>query len=155
MIFLLIAIVIFIADFIIKDYIERNKKENDSELIIKDKVILRKVYNKGIMFNIGEDKAEFITGLSVGVFAIVLFGYIHLLLKNGYGVLKLGASFVIGGAASNIYDRLMKKKVVDYFSINTKVKKIKQIVFNISDWFIFLGAIIIFISQIRSRKEPK
>jgi len=155
MIFLFIATIVFVADFIIKDYIDRNKKENTPELILKDKVIVQKVYNKGMMFNLGEEKTELVTGLTVIIFLTSLAGFIYLLFKKGHGALKLGTSLVIGGAASNLYDRLMKQKVVDYFSFNTKVKKIRQIVFNLSDWFIFIGVVIIFISKLKKIKESK
>lgn len=59
--------------------------------------------------------------------------------KERVSVLKLAFSFIIGGACSNVYDRIVRKYVVDYFSFNTKLKKLKDIVFNISDMFIFLG----------------
>lgn len=155
MIYLLIAVGVFITDFIIKDYIDRKKEENKPEEILEGKIILHKVYNKGAIFGLGSKKPEFTTGISVGVGAATLIAYLHLLLKSGYGLLKLGLSFVVGGAASNIYDKIVKKQVVDYFSINTKIKKVKRIVFNISDWFIFLGTIIIFISQLFKTKSGK
>ncbi len=55
-------------------------------------------------------------------------------------LIKLGLSFVVGGAFSNVYDRLVRRYVVDYFSFNVKWERLRRIVFNISDLFIFLGS---------------
>ena len=54
---------------------------------------------------------------------------------------KLGASFLLGGAASNLYDRLNRGYVVDYIRFpNCRIKKIRHIIFNIADFFLFMGA---------------
>lgn len=65
---------------------------------------------------------------------------------------KIGLSILLGGAVSNLYDRLARHYVVDYFSI--QYGKLKKVVFNLGDFFIFLGAIILFVAEIvRSLRE--
>ena len=59
---------------------------------------------------------------------------------------KLGASFLLGGAASNLYDRLNRGYVVDYFSI--RCKYLEKVVFNLGDFFIFAGSALIAASDL-------
>ena len=58
--------------------------------------------------------------------------------KKGQFVEKIGLSMVIGGGLSNLYDRLFRGYVVDYFSIQWK--QLKKVVFNLGDIFIFAGS---------------
>ena len=60
-------------------------------------------------------------------------------------MIKIGLSFVLGGAYSNTYDRIFRNYVVDYISFNVKNKKIRQIVFNVADFCIMIGAILVVI----------
>lgn len=59
---------------------------------------------------------------------------------------KLALSLVLGGAISNLYDRLVRRYVVDYFSL--QFGKLKKVVFNLGDIFIFLGAAIFLIVEL-------
>ena len=49
-------------------------------------------------------------------------------------------SMMVGGGLSNLWDRIYKKHVVDYIRFDTPWKRFSRIVFNISDFFIFIGA---------------
>ena len=51
---------------------------------------------------------------------------------------------MVGAAASNLYDRITKGGVTDYFVI----KGIPKIVFNLSDLVIILGAVISVLGEI-------
>ena len=64
-------------------------------------------------------------------------------------VMRTGLAFLLGGAFSNTYDRLKRKYVVDYFSLNVKWKRLRRIVFNISDFCIMTGALLTVIGSIR------
>ena len=69
-----------------------------------------------------------------------------LLQKKGHTVEKLGFSLTLAGALSNIYDRLTRHYVVDYFSINWG--KLKKVIFNLGDMFIFLGGMVLLLHEI-------
>ena len=58
---------------------------------------------------------------------------------------KLGLAVALGGAVSNTWDRMVRGYVVDYFSI--RWKGLKKVVFNLGDFFIFLGALMILAGQ--------
>ncbi|MDE6319457.1 MAG: signal peptidase II, partial [Lachnospiraceae bacterium] len=47
------------------------------------------------------------------------------------------------------YDRLVRKYVVDYVSFPVRNPRIRRIVFNISDFCILIGALLMTFAQIR------
>lgn len=137
MVYLVIIGAIFIGDLFVKNYIEKNKKLGKQEKILKDKIIVTKYHNQGAFLNLLEKNREILL-----VFSGVLLGLLSMALlltspKKGKNMLKLGLSFMLGGASSNVYDRIHRGYVVDYFSFSF----FDKVVFNISDFFIFIGSI--------------
>jgi len=139
MIYIIIVLVIFITDNIIKQYIEENKTMHKSEKILNGYIILDRYHNKGAMLNFMQNNVKVIKIISTTLLGILMLVFAILMPKNGKLLLKLGLSLVLGGALSNVYDRLTKGYVIDYFSF----KCLKKIVFNISDICIFIGAALI------------
>ncbi|MCR1839437.1 signal peptidase II [Murimonas intestini] len=142
MFYLLIPASIFGADSYIKQKIENEGKEGEAREILGGKFLLRKVHNKGAMLNFMEGRQEMVAGFSLGLALCVVLGFLYSLGLKGRGFLKFSLALVTGGALSNVCDRLVRGYVVDYFSFNVKWKKFRQVVFNISDIFIFLGSIL-------------
>lgn len=139
----LLAIVVFVTDLIIKNHIERTKTEGETEAVCGGRLILHKYHNKGAFLNAGEGKRVLVSILSL----ILTLGATVLFLATftfrGNGMLRAGLALLLGGAYSNTYDRLVRKYVVDYVSFPVKNKKIRNIVFNISDFCIMIGALLI------------
>ena len=54
-----------------------------------------------------------------------------------------------GGGLSNLYDRYTKHHVVDYVRFQTGPKWFRRIIFNVSDFFIFIGAVLAVIGSER------
>ena len=77
--------------------------------------------------------------------------------KKGRVLEKTALTLVLAGGASNLYDRLKRGYVVDYFSI--QCGKLKKVVFNLGDIFVFLGSGILFgaelIKEIRGMLPEK
>lgn len=139
MIYIIIAVSIFLGDCFIKKYIEDNKEYGKNEEILNGNIIINKYHNKGAMLNFLENKKDIVIGVSGALLGVIMIIFSLLIPRKGHKLTKIGLSFIIGGAASNFYDRVKRGYVVDYFSF----KKLKKIVFNISDLFIFLGTFII------------
>lgn len=59
----------------------------------------------------------------------------------------------MGGALSNVYDRVVRKKVVDYFGFKTKWKKFSNITFNLGDLFIFAGTLLYMVTAMFHRRK--
>lgn len=142
MIYVLIAAGIFILDFFIKRRVDKKRKLNEEEKICGAAILLRKYYNEGATLNFLAKKPRLMTGIHTGVMTIVTVVFTLLLRKKGNVGAKLGMSLVVGGGMSNLHDRLTKKHVVDYFSFNVRWRKLRNVIFNISDIFIFAGALI-------------
>lgn len=146
MIYILIVAAIFITELKIKKYIEENKEMHKKEEIFQGNIILERYHNKGAMLNFMENSVQAVKVITTTLLGILLLLFVILLPKKGDHLLKLSLSLVLGGALSNVYDRLTKGYVVDYFSF----KFLKKIVFNISDICIFIGsAIMVLISFIK------
>lgn len=138
MIYILIVAAIFLTELKIKKYIEENKLMHKKEEILNGRIILERYHNKGVMLNFLENSVQTVKIITTTLLGIILLLFAILLPQKGNRLLKLSLSLILGGALSNVYDRLTKGYVVDYFSF----RFLKKIVFNISDICIFLGAVL-------------
>lgn len=143
MVYLLIITTIFIADLLIKSIVDKKCKAGEEIPCCHGKVIIRKYYNKGFALNKFEKYPKLVSYgpavLCVGLF----FRLLWLIATKGCKGMKLALSMVIGGAASNIYDRFTKHYVVDYIRFGVAWKWLRKIVFNISDFFIIIGTVLL------------
>lgn len=140
MIYPMIATVVFLVDFMVKGQVERKRELGEETPIFRGHVILRKYYNQGLAFERLQRQPRLVKLLCGSVMAVLCGTWALLLRQKENPGLKLGLSLVLGGGASNLWDRLTKGHVVDYFSIKSRFPRIQRIIFNISDWFIFLGS---------------
>ena len=137
-----LLVVLVCVDMGIKQYIEENFEEEEERETILDKVVLRKVYNKGFCFNTLDKKPELVRKTS-GILCSGLAIYnAWLFLRKGKWLRKFGMVFLTAGAISNTYDRLRRKYVVDYFSFGVIWQRLRRVVFNLSDFFIMIGAVL-------------
>jgi len=147
MIYIGIAATIFALELFVKKYVEKNKVIGKEELVFHNRVIVEKHHNKGALLNIFDQHQKVIAAISVGltVFALI-FGIYEWkepsksIARSGQ---KLGLAFLLGGALSNTYDRVVRGYVVDYCRLNVKWKAIRNIIFNIGDFFIMIGALLL------------
>ena len=148
MLFLIIAIGICVIDQIMKFYVECVWKKEEVPEDSDSKVMLTKQYNTGFILNWCERQKNTVKFISL-ILCSFLFGVLFTVVRGkGENFLKVALSFLFGGALSNTIDRVKKGHVVDYL----KFRKIKNIIFNIADLFIFLGAIMIAIREIFHKK---
>lgn len=97
-----------------------------------------------------EKTPKLLTGVTTVVTAGMTAFYVYLIKKPKQLFLKTGVGMILGGAWSNVWDRITRKYVVDYFSFHTKCRKLERVVFNLADMFIFLGGfLVIFWNMLR------
>lgn len=89
----------------------------------------------------GEKKSGFVAVLSIALTLAVTVLFLVTFSFHGNRLLKSGLALLLGGAYSNTYDRMRRHYVVDYVSFPVKNKAIRNIVFNISDFCIMIGAL--------------
>ena len=137
------------ADSLIKYAIGRNHPDGELRPALHGKIIIRKFHNKGAMLNLGASRQQTMAVLSV-IFTVFMTGvYVGTLGTRGRHMLKTGLSLILGGAYSNTYDRLFRKYVVDYVSFEVRNPRLRNIVFNLSDFGIMIGSCLLVISQMR------
>ena len=144
MIYVLIALSIFLIDQYSKNHFDKNIKIGEYKSVYKDKLFFTNIKNKGAL--LGFLKNNRVTLLISSFVATVVVGVLFvttLLGENKF--LKLGITFLTGGCVGNVYDRFKKGEVTDFICIKSK----KLPIFNIADVFIFLGAIISIITYLK------
>lgn len=139
MFYLLITALIWGGDSVVKRKVEESSLGKKTRSICGGRLLLQKVHNEGAILGIFEDKPEVVKNISLGMMAVIAVIYLNLLQEKGKAVLKIAFALTAGGAASNVTDRVRNHYVVDYFSIQTKWKRLRRIVFNLSDLCIMVG----------------
>ena len=129
---------IFFGDLWVKNHIEKHGTEKDGKIIL-----IRKHHNRGAVLNLGQNHSRVVAGVSVMLCMALAVVFLCSLGHRGNSLLRAGLAFLLGGAFSNTYDRLKRKYVVDYFSFHVKWKWLRRIVFNLSDFCILIGALLI------------
>ena len=142
--FILISIIIFILDQIIKYSIN----ENYANFINKNYIFftIDFVKNYGAAFNIFNGSRVFLSLVSI-FFSNVLI-YLIMFKKNIRVIDLYGYSLILGGTLGNGLDRVLKGYVIDFINL----KFINFPVFNIADISINIGFILIFYSLIKSKE---
>lgn len=146
-------------DLGLKWLIEQGKPEDFPKPLphTKEKILLYRNHNAGFPFGFLEQHGEIVRMLPLAVIS-GLTGFLAAICpQKGKTVQKLGIAIILGGAISNLYDRMVRHYVVDYFSI--QCGKLKKVVFNLGDIFVFLGSGILFgaemIKEIRGALPEK
>jgi len=144
MIWCLIVAVVFFVDFRMKKWAEENLKGKSRKKIGKTGCSLLLVHNKGFAGSKMKEKPNIVKLVHTVVLAAfgllcILSGYF----KKGNELTALGLSLILGGGASNLYDRWKKGYVTDYLGLPVA----KKLVFNLSDLCIFAGALIALIGE--------
>ena len=138
---------IFLLEFGIKTLVEKKRKLNTTKALCDGKILLRKHHNKGIVLNIGQETPRLVAWISfvlcMGITLVALiFG------KKANKFVKSGLALLLGGAYSNTYDRLFRTYVV-------KNARLRRIVFNIADFCIMIGTILVLIGGIGNENIGK
>lgn len=150
MVYLFIAAAAFALDYYLKCRIEK-KPDGFQKEILGGRVLLRKSHNKGAMLNLLDEKQQLVAGFSLGLTVSLAFIFLYLLGQRGQRLLKAGLAVLLGGACSNVCDRVRRRYVVDYFSFSVKWERLRKIVFNLGDIFIFLGTFFMICWNVRRK----
>lgn len=150
MIYILIVLTIVIGEYFIKNHIETKKELGERQEILQGRIIIRKHHNEGAFLNFMDEKKEMLKTISGVLLVLISLLFLILLPMKGKKLFKLGLALTLGGAISNVTDRVKRGYVVDYFSFNCK--KLKSIIFNLADMAIFLGSAFMLLSSLFSTK---
>lgn len=148
MVYLLIVLGIFALEYNLKNYTDSHRLQGAKEERFGGKLILRNYHNSEGGFGIFKKNPQLGVKISGVVLVCVIGEFVKALFGGAAFLVKLGLSLVTGGGLSNYYDRVTKGYVTDYFSFGVKNKKLKNTVFNLSDFFIFIGAVLFVVGRV-------
>ena len=146
------ATVLFGVDMAAKQYIEETMESGQEKAIGDTKIVLRKVYNKGFMLNLMDDRQDFIKIVTVVTGLGLLAEDTWIFAEKGRRLEKAGMALTSAGAASNIFDRLVRGKVIDYIGFQSKNTFLTKITANLGDFYIAAGMILMAAGRVLRRK---
>lgn len=148
-----LTVCLALADIALKSTIEGYMTRKEERTACGGKVILRKVYNKGFSFNLLEEKREAVKyGSAYAAVILTIWQLITLLQKKHY-LKKWGLSFMTAGAWSNTFDRWFRGYVIDYVGFQTKWKKVTAMTFNLADFLIGAGGMMVLLASVFKKKR--
>lgn len=142
MIYILIAIAVFLTEHRVKNWIETTKTLNEPVDTACPYVVVHPHHNKGTAGGKLVTKQKLIAGIALIFTLLCTLFFVVTLTHAGRNLLKLGLALLLGGAFSNTYDRLKRKYVVDYIQFRY-ANKLGRYIYNISDFAILIGALLI------------
>ena len=146
---ILVIFLVFILDRITKTSIITHQLNNQS-IFINEYLNIELVWNTGIGFGLLSQNANIYYHLiSFIIFSFIIF--LIYLLSKAHFFEKILFSLIVGGAAGNLYDRLIYFAVPDF--IDYHINYFHWFTFNIADIFITLGIILIIIQDLIFKKK--
>ena len=142
MIYIIITAAVFILDFFVKKYIDKHYKIKEKHPHLGGKVCIQKFYNRGATLNLLAKHPKIMTAVHSAVMLFVAVLFYFSMRISGKPLTKTGLAMLAGGGLSNLYDRYTKHHVIDYVRFGFGPKWFQQVIFNVSDFFIFIGAVL-------------
>lgn len=147
-----IPLAIMIGDGAVKKCAEKKLADRKSKELFGGRIRLHLLHNSGGALGVlGKNRRLVLVANSV-MLGIAADEFVHLLKRDRETSAKTGLALLIGGGASNLIDRVRRGYVTDYFSIHAgaRFRRLGGIVFNISDFCVFAGALLYVIGRSKS-----
>lgn len=127
----------------------KNKREYDKKQkeYLDGNIQILTYHNYGAFLNSGEKKPFWVKMISIFLTLGLTILFALTFTKYGNKQLRMGLAFLLGGAYSNTYDRIKRGYVVDYLNFPKLPGRMKNVVFNIADFCIMIGACLIVMKQ--------
>lgn len=153
LIWIQLALGLFQTDLAVKQEIDKNPDTDSVRELWGGRIRIRRLRNYGTAGGKFRGHMPAIIKVSGLMTLGCAGGFLHQLLKEGQEVRKAGFALLTGGALSNLYDRCKKGYVVDYVSFRTPFPGLNRLVFNLSDFFIMTGALLICFGQTKNTQD--
>ncbi len=161
--YIMTLVSLFATDGILKQYIETHVTPDMQKPVLGGRLCIKNHHNTGAMLHLGAKNGGIVALVSL-VFSAFMSGiFAAALTVKGTVLRKSGLALLLGGAYSNTYDRMKRKYVVDYVSfvlppaknkvLGTLKNALESIVFNIADFGIIFGALLIVVSELFHKEE--
>ena len=146
----LVILIIFAIDRFSKIYVIDLIQLSGGEIFLYNFLNLTLNWNTGIAFGLLSSDANLLYH-SVSALILLIIIYLIYLMVTSDNLGKIIISFIIGGAAGNLYDRLTYYAVPDF--IDFHVKNFHWFTFNMADVFISIGIFAIILKEFLFNKN--
>lgn len=137
--YLVISLLVVIADQGLKNYIVTNFKIGDEHTVIPGILSFTYLQNDGAAWNIFSGQMILFYLISIAAIAVVVYYLFNPKYKNW--LFDTGLALVLGGIIGNFLDRLHLKYVIDMLQLDF----VQFNIFNIADSAITVGIVLVFI----------
>ena len=141
-----IVLIIFLVDRLSKIYILKVAElENKVDIYISEYLNLYLIWNKGIAFGLLSFEENLLYNLISLIIFIISLVIVGMIVKSS-GFRKYVLIIILGGALSNLFDRVYYSAVPDF--IDFHINNYHWFIFNVADIFITLGVICLIYEEI-------
>lgn len=146
---------LFGLDQCLKQLVEQQNPEEFPKTMDRTggKVKLYRNHNRGFCFEFLKHRPGLVRQLPLCLTSAAGGILCFLSAQKGYRAEKAGYVLVLAGGLSNLYDRLKRGYVVDYFSIQAGI--LKKVVLNLGDLCIAAGAVILTVKSLSGGEHGK
>ena len=130
-----LAALIAVADQIVKEVVRSTMDMGEAHTLIAGLLDLRRVRNEGIAFGFFPGNTVVVGILTVVALTAITVAMLRLVRRNTYAA--VGGGLLLGGAAGNLFDRLVHGGVTDYIDFRWFPA------FNVADNGITIGAVVL------------
>lgn len=134
---------IFVLDFFIKRYVDKRYNRKKKHPKLGGLIYIEKYYNHGAALNLLEEWPGLLKIVQTALIVVICIWLYFSMRRTDGNLDKIGTAFLIGGGLSNLLDRYTKGHVVDYVGFGFGPKWFRRIIFNVSDFFVFLGGVLV------------
>lgn len=146
---IILTILVILVDFFSKYMVSKLMTVNETINLIDNFFRITYVKNTGAAFSIFSNNTILVIIISVVVIGFLLF-YIYRN-KGNNKLENVSYAFILGGAISNLIDRLVYGYVIDF--LDFEILSYNAPIFNLADTFIVIGVILFLINTLRSRYD--
>ena len=145
----LVAIPIFILDYVTKLMVQMYIPEGTGYPIIPGFFNLRHDRNSGAAFGIFADQRTFLVVVTIVALIFIFFYYFRF---RHSGWMRISLGFLLGGAVGNFLDRIVLGEVVDFLQFGIASKRLYWPTFNVADVSVCIGAgmLIVYLFRVQS-----
>jgi signal peptidase II len=146
---LFIILITFFCDRVTKNIIINDQSEYN-KIFINDYINFDLIWNTGIGFGLLSLEASIFYHLISTVIVLIVFLIIYLII-NSNNFDRYIYSTLLGGAAGNLYDRLIYFAVPDFIDLH--INNFHWFTFNVADIFISFSIMLLLINEILIKKK--
>lgn len=153
---LLVIILVIISDRISKQWAVETLKGMPAESYLGDSFRIIYAENEGAFLSLGSELPENVRFWLLAIIPILALGYFGFTLFFNTTVgqwQRIAFAFIISGGGSNIIDRILEGKVVDFLNIG--IGELRSGIFNIADMAIMAGLFLILPMAFKSSAPKK